>query len=203
MLHNPHSHSIVLNKKTIFQFDIKLSWCFHLHVSFIRKDLPAHVFTDPSQSNIDQTEPMNQFWSIWSSAEDHRCCLATEQSQTNGINKNRKTTRAWVVLPWRRYARSTTLPEKYSHVNPYHLSSEKSASKQVDCQLVLIKQAPCFVNDVLTIRTKMISPILWNFIIWGKKPRNWIEKHIKVCWNNGVKLEDIQFSICNSSSSSD
>ena len=54
---------------------------------------------------------------------DHRCCLATEQSQTNGINKNRKTTRAWVVLPWRRYARSTTLPEKYSHVNPYHLIS--------------------------------------------------------------------------------
>lgn len=69
MLHNPHSHSIVLNKKTIFQFDIKLSWCFYLHASFIRKDLPAHVFTDPSQSNIDQTEPMNQFWSIWSSAE--------------------------------------------------------------------------------------------------------------------------------------
>ena len=56
-------------KKTIFQFDIKLSWCFYLHVSFIRKDLPAHVFIDPSQSNIDQTEPMNQFWSIWSSAE--------------------------------------------------------------------------------------------------------------------------------------
>lgn len=122
---------------------------------------------------------------------DHRCCLATEQSQTNGIHKNRKTTRAWVVLPWRRYARSTTLPEKYSHVNPYHLlvrGSEKSASKQVDCQLVLIKQAPFFVNDVLSIRTKMISPILWNFIIWGKKPRNWIEKHIQVCWNNGIKL---------------